>query len=58
MDHVNTELNSLLAARIGVNTGYSSIAGVLRTDKSTPSIVGNPIKIAANVQNPDIPGKI
>jgi PAS domain S-box-containing protein len=58
IDDVNVKLNSLLAVRIGVNTGGPILAGVLGTDKPAFDIIGDPINIAARLQSTDIPGQI
>jgi PAS domain S-box-containing protein len=58
IDDVNIKLNSLLAVRIGVNTGGPILAGLLGTDKPAFDIIGDPINIAARLQSTDIPGHV
>jgi class 3 adenylate cyclase len=58
IDDMNVKLNSLLAVRIGINTGGPVLAGVLGTDRPTFDIIGDPINIAARLQSTDVPGKI
>jgi class 3 adenylate cyclase len=58
IDDVNLRLSTLLAIRIGINTGGPILAGVLGTDRPTFDIIGDPINVAARLQSTDVPGKI
>jgi class 3 adenylate cyclase len=58
LEDVNMQLNSVLAVRIGVNTGGPLIAGVLGSDRPVFDIIGDAINIAARLQSTDIPGQI
>jgi PAS domain S-box-containing protein len=58
LEDVNLQLNSVLAIRIGVNTGGPLIAGVLGCDRPVFDIIGDAINVAARLQSTDIPGQI
>jgi PAS domain S-box-containing protein len=58
IEDVNMKLTTLLAVRIGVNSGGPILAGVLGTDKPAFDIIGDPINIAARLQSTDVPGRI
>lgn len=58
LETVNTNLESSLEVRIGINSGGPLIGGVLGTDKPTFDIIGDPINVASRLQSTDVPGKI
>lgn len=58
LEEANTQLNSSLSVRIGVNTGGPLIAGVLGTDKPVFDIIGDPINVASRLQSTGIPNTI
>ena len=58
IENTNVQLESMLAVRIGVNTGGPVIGGVLGTDKPVFDIIGDPINVASRLQSTDIPGKV
>jgi PAS domain S-box-containing protein len=58
LEDVNVQLNSVLAVRMGVNTGGPLIAGILGSDRPVFDIIGDAINIAARLQSTDIPGQI
>ncbi|EAX92100.1 Adenylate and Guanylate cyclase catalytic domain containing protein [Trichomonas vaginalis G3] len=58
MTDINTNLESSLEVRVGVNSGGPLIGGVLGTDKPTFDIIGDPINVAARLQSTDIPGNV
>ena len=58
LEEVNTQLNSMLAVRIGVNTGGPLIAGVLGSDKPVFDIIGDTINVASRLQSTGIPGTV
>ena len=55
LDELNTQLDSSLQVRIGVNTDGPLIAGVLGTDKPVFDIIGDPINVSARLQSTCIP---
>ncbi|OHT14492.1 Adenylate and Guanylate cyclase catalytic domain containing protein [Tritrichomonas foetus] len=58
LEEVNTQLDSSLQVRIGINTDGPLIAGVLGTDKPVFDIIGDPINVAARLQSNGIPGTV
>ncbi|EAX94177.1 Adenylate and Guanylate cyclase catalytic domain containing protein [Trichomonas vaginalis G3] len=58
IENINVTLESMLAVRIGVNTGGPLIGGILGTDKPVFDIIGDPINVASRLQSTDIPGKV
>ncbi|OHT00099.1 Adenylate and Guanylate cyclase catalytic domain containing protein [Tritrichomonas foetus] len=58
LEEINTQLDSSLQVRIGVNTDGPLIAGVLGTDKPLFDIIGDPINVAARLQSTCIPGTV
>ena len=55
LDELNSQLDSSLQVRIGVNTDGPLIAGVLGTDKPVFDIIGDPINVASRLQSTCIP---
>jgi len=58
LDDINSQLDSNLSVRIGVNTDGPLIAGVLGTDKPVFDIIGDTINVASRLQSTAIPGTI
>ena len=58
LDEVNTQLNSNLNVRIGINTNGPLIAGVMGTDKPVFDIIGDTINVASRLQSTAVPGTI
>ncbi|KAH0785710.1 Adenylate and Guanylate cyclase catalytic domain containing protein [Histomonas meleagridis] len=58
IDEVNSQLESNLQIRIGVNTNGPLIAGILGIHKPTFDIIGDPINVASRLQSTCIPGTV
>ena len=58
LEEVNTQLNSNLNVRIGINTNGPLIAGVMGTDKPVFDIIGDTINVASRLQSTAVPGTI
>ena len=58
LEDVNSQLDSSLQVRIGINTDGPLIAGVLGTDKPVFDIIGDTINVAARLQSNGIPGTV
>jgi len=57
-DDINTQLDSSLQVRIGINTDGPLIGGVLGTDKPVFDIIGDPINVASRLQSTGIPNTV
>jgi len=55
MSFFNTENNTNLKIRIGINSGGPIVAGVLGTEKPTFDILGSPVSVAAAMEHNGIP---
>ncbi|OHT07620.1 Adenylate and Guanylate cyclase catalytic domain containing protein [Tritrichomonas foetus] len=58
LEEVNSQLDSSLQVRVGVNTDGPLIAGVLGTDKPLFDIIGDPINVSSRLQSTCIPGTV
>ncbi|OHT14623.1 Adenylate and Guanylate cyclase catalytic domain containing protein [Tritrichomonas foetus] len=58
LEEINSQLNSNLSVRIGINSGGPVIAGVLGSDKPVFDIISDTINIAARLQSTGIPGTV